>query len=172
MNGLLQVAQPEPPPTGWAATGEAFLRHAESKPDTIFPLLGIAIPCALIFAAGVILIRYWIPAYEKQKALDREYAKERDTLFREHAEKLVLARGKDASEDAEANRALHKERNDAIVQRVEGRIERVTGEITKIGDRVERYGDTLAKVAAKIGAAILCGTIVGLLSALVDWLQN
>ena len=163
---LLQSALQEPPPAGWSATGETILRHAESKPDTFFPLLGIAIPCCLLFAAGLIVVRYVVPAYREQKQLDREHAKERDALFREHAEKLLLARGKDAADDAAALRELHRERNEALVQRVEGRIERVTGEIAKIGDRLERHGETLSKVAAQVGKGIACIAIIGLLAAL------
>lgn len=166
MISILQSALAEPPPAGWSAAGENILRHAESKPDTFFPLLGIAIPCVLLFAAGLIVVRYVVPAYKEQKQLDREHAKERDTLFREHAERLLLARGKDAAEDAAALRELHRERNEALVQRVEGRIERVTGEIAKIGDRLERHGETLSKVAAKVGTGLACIAIVGLLTAL------
>lgn len=142
-------------PTGWSAAGESLVKHAETRPDVIFPLICIVLAAGIPILFGFAVLRYWLPRWEAQAQLDRESREKQAILSREHTAALLAARGKDAADDAQAQRELFKERHDSIVNRVESKLDRVTGEISKIGDRLERHGDTLRNIATKVGVAVL-----------------
>jgi len=152
---MILALAPEPPPTGWTAAGESLVKHAETRPDVIFPLICIVLAAGIPILFGFAVLRYWLPRWEAQAQLDRESREKQATLSREHTATLLAARGKDAADDAQAQRELFKERHDSIVNRVESKLDRVTGEISKIGDRLERHGDTLRNLATKVGVTIL-----------------
>ena len=152
---MILVLAPEPPSTGWTAAGESLVKHAETRPDVIFPLICIVLAAGIPILFGFAVLRYWLPRWEAQAQLDRESREKQATLSREHTATLLAARGKDAADDAQAQRELFKERHDSIVNRVESKLDRVTGEISKIGDRLERHGDTLRNIATKVGIAVL-----------------
>jgi hypothetical protein len=161
------LAQSEPPPAGWTAGVEYAVKHAEGPQSAaFFTLLAVAIPCIILLLAGLIVVKVWLPKQEKQRELDRlsnEKQRELDRLasekqgelFRDHAEKLLLARGKDATEDAAALRELARVQHTSIVERIGDAVQRATGEIAKLSDRSERHGELLSKIAAKAGIGLL-----------------
>lgn len=142
---LLFLAQAaEPPPSGWERGAEVALKHAEARPDVLFPLLSVLGFAGILVGAGFIFVRFALPAWRAEKAADRE-----------HLSTLVAQRGKEALEDVAAGRELAKVQHSAIVTAIGDRVERVTGEIAKLVDRSERHSDLLTRVAAKVGVGVL-----------------
>lgn len=141
---LLMIAQAEPPPSGWVAAGEVVVKHAEARPDVLFPLLSIVGFAGILVGAGLLFVKYALPAWRAEKAADRE-----------HLSALVAQRGKEALEDVAAGRELAKAQHSAIVTAIGDRVDRVTGEIAKLVERSEKHGDLLRSVASKVGVGLL-----------------
>lgn len=146
---LLFLAQAaEPAPAGWERGADYVVRHAEQRPDVIFPLLAVAGLLAVILGAGYLLTKVVLPAWRSEKAADRE-----------HLTALVVQRGKEAMEDVAAFRELAKAQQAAIVERVGDAVQRQTGEILKLVDRSERHTDLLTRIAGKVGVGLLIVTL-------------
>lgn len=138
-----RLAQAEPAPAGWSATGEALVRHAEARPDIAFPLLAVISPLALIAGLVWVVVRFVLPAWREEKKLDREHQTSALKTIRE-----------DAAGDAAAVRELALAQNQALVARVETKVDRQTGEIEKISGRLDRHGEVLQRVAERVAERI------------------
>jgi hypothetical protein len=79
---------------------------------------------------------------------------------------MMTTRGKEAAEDAERDRELHKAQNEVIVNRVENKIAGVSGQVADVHERVVGIDDALRRIALKVGVASLLGLLV--LSALLN----
>lgn len=141
---LLLLAQAEPAPAGWERGADFVVKHAEQRPDVLFPLLSIVGFLGLIVGAGIVFVRFALPAWRDEKKLDRE-----------HLSGLVLQRGKEAAEDIAASRALAEAQHKALREQIGDRVERVTGEIARLVDRSERHTDLLTRIAGKVGVGLL-----------------
>lgn len=141
---LLMIAQAEPPPSGWERGADYVVKHAEARPDVLFPLLSTIGFLGLIVGAGFVFVRYALPAWRAEKQADRE-----------HLSALVTQRGKEALEDVAAGRELAKVQHSAIVTAIGDRVDRVTGEIARLVERSEKHGDLLRSVASKVGVGLL-----------------
>lgn len=140
---IMLLAQTEPPPSGWERGAEDVVRHAEARPDVLFPLLAALGFLAIIVGGGWLFVKHALPAWREEKKLDRE-----------HLTALVVQRGKEAQEDIAAARALAAEQHRSIVERVGDRVDRVTGEIARLVERSEKHGDLLRSVASKVGVGV------------------
>ncbi len=148
---FLAQAAAEPAPAGWERGADFVVKHAEQRPDVLFPLLASIGFLAIIVGAGYAVVKFAIPAWRAEKAADRE-----------HLTALVVQRGREAQEDVAAARALAEAQHKALRETIGDRVERVTGEIARLVDRSERHGDLLSKVAAKIGLGLLVLILAGL----------
>lgn len=144
---------PEPAPQGWHATGEAVLRHAESRPDIFWPLLTVAVAVGIPVLLVLAFVRWGLPF------LREEAQKNRDNLAA-----ALRDRAREALEDSAAARELGRVEKEALVNRVESKLDRVTGELQRVGERVERHSEVLARLAAKagVGLALLVAFLGGL----------
>lgn len=145
---LLFLAQAEPPPSGWERGADYVVKHAEQRPDVLFPLLSVLGFAGILVGAGYLFVKIAIPAWRSEKQADRE-----------HLTALVVQRGREAQEDVAAARALAEAQHKALRETIGDRVERVTGEIARLVDRSERHGDLLSKVAAKVGVGLLIVTL-------------
>jgi hypothetical protein len=145
-NSLAYVAQTtaEPAPSGWTQAGELALRHAEQQPNVVFPLLAIGGLLAIIVGAAYVFVKHWLPAWRAEQQANRENYKAEKQADREHLGAIVAG-----------ERALAKEQQASIVERIGAEVQRLTGEFSKIGDRFDRHGEVLRSVAAKVGATLL-----------------
>ncbi len=148
---LLLLAQTEPPPSGWERGADYVVKHAEQRPDVLFPLLASVGFLAIIVGAGYAFVKFAIPAWRDEKKLDRE-----------HLTALVVQRGREAMEDVAAFRELAKAQQAAIVERVGDAVSRQTGELQKLVDRSERHTDLLTRIAGKVGVGLLVLILAGL----------
>lgn len=151
MTLMFLLAQTEPPPSGWERGADLVVKHAESRPDVLFPLLSAVGFLGLIVGAGFVFVRYALPAWRAEKAADRE-----------HLSALVSQRGKEALEDVAAGRELAKAQHSAIVTAIGERVDRVTGEIARLVERSEKHTDLLRSVASKVGVGLLIFVLVAL----------
>ena len=76
---MILVLALEPPPTGWTAAGESLVKHAETRPDVIFPLICIVLAAGIPILFGFAVLRYWLPRWEAQAQLDRVEGKASDS---------------------------------------------------------------------------------------------
>lgn len=120
------------------------------------PLLFIALALLLIlgYALWWVTHKLWPQHLEEQQKT------------RDHMTAMMTTRGKEAAEDAERDRELHKAQNEVIVNRVENKIAGVSGQVADVHGRVVGIDDALRRIALKVGVASLLGLLV--LSALLN----
>lgn len=140
---IAQAAAPEPPPSGWAATGDKILSAAEKHPDTFWPVVACLIPLAMLGGVLFVCVKWVIPA-----------AREELEKNRVHLAGLVKARGDEAAADLAAGRELAKVQHEAIVLRVETKLDSTREDLRRSSDRIDRISEQLARVAAKVAAAV------------------
>lgn len=146
------LAQVEPPPTGWTASAEVVLKHAEAQPNTTFALLAIVGPVLVGFAFIFAAVKWGLPFVEKQLI-----------AFREHTAALLNQRGADASQDLAAARELAKEQHASIVDKIGSEVYRHTGELAKLNEKSDRHGEMLRSIAAVVGkvAVVIALVLLG-----------
>ncbi len=120
------------------------------------PLLFIALALLLIlgYALWWVTHKLWPQHLEEQQKT------------RDHMTAMMTTRGKEAAEDAERDRELHKAQNEVIVNRVENKIAGVSGQVADVHDRVVGIDDALRRIALKVGVASLLGLLA--MSALLN----
>lgn len=113
------------------------------------PLLFIALALLLIlgYALWWVTHKLWPQHLEEQQKT------------RDHMTAMMTTRGKEAAEDAERDRELHKAQNEVIVNRVENKIAGVSGQVADVHDRVVGIDDALRRIALKVGVASLLGLL-------------
>ena len=140
---IAQVAEPEPPPSGWAATGDKILSAAERHPDTFWPVVACLIPLAMLAGVLFVVVRWVLPAWREELEKNRV-----------HLAGLVKQRGDEAAADLAAGRELARVQHDAVVQRVETKIDSTREDLRRSSDRIDRISEQLARVAAKVAVAV------------------
>ena len=146
---LLYIAQaaapavPEPPPSGWAATGDKILSAAERHPDTFWPVVACLIPLAMLGGVLFVVVKWVIPAWREELEKNRL-----------HLAGIVKARGDEAAADLAAGRELARVQHEAIVLRVETKIDTAREDLRRSSDRIDRISEQLARVSAKIAVAV------------------
>ena len=146
---LLYIAQaaapavPEPPPSGWAATGDKILAAAERHPDTFWPVVACLIPLAMLAGVLFVVVRWVLPAWREELEKNRL-----------HLAGIVKQRGDEAAADLAAGRELARVQHDAVVQRVETKIDSTREDLRRSSDRIDRISEQLARVAAKVAVAV------------------
>lgn len=120
------------------------------------PLLFIALALLLIlgYALWWVTHKLWPQHLEEQQKT------------RDHMTAMMTTRGKEAAEDAERDRELHKAQNEVIVNRVENKIAGVSGQVADVHERVVGIDDQLRRIALKVGVASLLGLLA--VSALLN----
>jgi hypothetical protein len=103
--------------------------------------------CAFIWAA----VKYGLP-----------FVKDELAEFRKHTAEMLKRKDDDAAGDIAAARALAKEQQAAIVDKIGSEVSRHTGELVKLNERSERHGELLRSVAAKIGVGVVLCLILAL----------
>lgn len=131
---------PEPPPAGWSGVTGQILSQAERRPDVFWPVVACALPLLLFGGMTFVFVRWVLPAWEKQKELDRQ-----------SMATALQKRGEEADRDAARDREAAKAQVDSVVQRLEGKLDNVVSEGRRSSDRIDRISESLAKVTAKIG---------------------
>ena len=120
------------------------------------PLLFIALALLLIlgYALWWVTHKLWPQHLEEQQKT------------RDHMTAMMTTRGKEAAEDAERDRELHRARSGVIVNRVENKIAGVSGQVADVHGRVVGIDDALRRIALKVGVASLLGLLA--MSALLN----
>lgn len=140
---MAQSAAPEPPPAGWAAAPEVLLKHAEARPDVFFPVAATVLPLLIVGGFLVLVVRWILPAWRTEKEADRKAL----------AEALKL-QSEETKRDAEKDREVARAQNDAVVSRIEGKLDSTREDLRRSSDRIDRISEQLARVAAKVAAAV------------------
>lgn len=141
----------EPVASAWEHGAAFAVQKTAEFPNVVFPLLAILGPvvvgCAFIWAA----VKYGLP-----------FVKDELVAFRKLMADMLKQKDEDAAGDIAAARALAKEQQAAIVDKISSEVSRHTGELVKLNERSERHGELLRSVAAKIGVGVVLCLILAL----------